>query len=146
MIYQTQYQSKQHKLQEIHFPSLIQIKIWQVICRRTHGVEKICGMSGCCKNTVYPNGTYSQNTEQPQIDFKVSHRIPLDDLLEFESQLYEDKTFAMLHPVGQKIFAIIQQWNNFVGFNAGTYYHARKLEDNQRAFLDQESLKQRGSG
>lgn len=48
---------------------------------------------------------------------------------------------AMLHPVGQKIFAIIQQWNNFVGFNAGTYYHARKLEDNQCAFLDQEMMK-----
>ena len=75
MIYQAQYQSKQHELQEIHFPALIHIQVWQVICRRTHGVEKICGMSGCCKNTVYPNRTYSQNTEQPQIDFQVSHRI-----------------------------------------------------------------------
>ena len=40
MIYQAQYQSKQHELQEIHFPALIHIQVWQVICRRTHGVEK----------------------------------------------------------------------------------------------------------
>ena len=48
MIYQAQYQSKQHELQEIHFPALIHIQVWQVICRRTHGVEKIKVNAGYC--------------------------------------------------------------------------------------------------
>ena len=67
--------------------------------------------------------------------------ISLDELLAFESQLYEDRTFAIVHPVGKKIFNIIKGWNKFVNFNDITYYHARKLEDGHRPFLDQEMLK-----
>lgn len=67
--------------------------------------------------------------------------ISLDELLSFESQLYEDRTFAILHPVGKKIFDIINDWNKFINFDDITYYHARKLEDGHRPFLDQEMLK-----
>ena len=54
--------------------------------------------------------------------------ISLDELLSFESQLYEDVTFAMEHPVGKKIFNIIQGWDEFIGFRDTLYYHARKIE------------------
>ena len=75
MIDQHQSYSKQCELQKVYFPSLIHIQIRQVICRWAHGVEKIRGMSGSCKNTVYPDGTYTQKTDQPHIDFQVPHRI-----------------------------------------------------------------------
>ena len=65
--------------------------------------------------------------------------ISLDELLSFESQLYEDVTFAMEHPVGKKIFKIIQGWDEFIGFGDTLYYHARKIE--KRPFVDQEMLK-----
>ena len=67
--------------------------------------------------------------------------ISLDELVSFESQLYEDVTFAMDHPVGKKIFAIIKNWNKFISFDVGTYYHAREIEDGKAPFLDQEMLK-----
>ena len=67
--------------------------------------------------------------------------ISFDELLAFESQLYEDRTFAILHPVGKKVFNIIKDWNKFVNFDDITYYHARKLEDGERPFLDQEMMK-----
>ena len=65
--------------------------------------------------------------------------ISLDELLSFESQLYEDPTFALDHPVGKKIFKIIQGWNDFVGFGDTVYYHARRIE--KHPFIDQEMLK-----
>ena len=56
-----------------------------------------------------------QTTEQKAIDANTIENlqelfgeISLDDLLEFESQLYEDRTFAIVHPVGKKIFDIIE--------------------------------------
>lgn len=67
--------------------------------------------------------------------------ISLDELVSFVSQLYEDVTFAMDHPVGKRIFDIIKNWNNFISFDAGTYYHAREIEDGKAPFLDQEMLK-----
>lgn len=67
--------------------------------------------------------------------------ITLDELLSFESQLYEDLTFAMYHPIGRKIFDIIMGWNRFITFDADIYYHARKIEEGQAPFLDQEMMK-----
>lgn len=67
--------------------------------------------------------------------------ISLDELLSFESQLYEDVTFAMDHPVGKKIFDIIKGWNKFISFDADIYYHARKIGEGQAPFLDQEMMK-----
>ena len=67
--------------------------------------------------------------------------ISLDELIEFESQLYNDLIFAICHPVGEKIYKIIQNWNNFVSFEEITYYHARKLENGKCEYLDQEMMK-----
>lgn len=66
--------------------------------------------------------------------------ISLDDLLSFESNLNEDLTFAIEHPVGKKIFNVIRNWNSFINFDSKTYYHARKLDGNT-PYLDQEMLK-----
>ncbi len=89
-----------------------------------------------------------QTTEQKAIDANTIENlqelfgeISLDDLLEFESQLYEDRTFAIVHPVGKKIFDIIKRWNKFINFDSITYYHARELRDDHRPFLDQEMMK-----
>ena len=65
----------------------------------------------------------------------------MDELVSFESQLYEDITFAMEHPVGKKIFEIIKSWNKFQSFDDITYFHARKIENGKRPFLDQEMMK-----
>ena len=62
--------------------------------------------------------------------------ISFDELVSFESQLYEDIAFAMEHPVGKKIFEIIKSWNKFQSFDDITYFHARKIENVKRPFLD----------
>lgn len=67
--------------------------------------------------------------------------ISLDELISFESELYDDNTFAIEHPVGKKIFEIIRGWNRFISFDDITYYHARKIEKGKRPFLDHEMLK-----
>lgn len=67
--------------------------------------------------------------------------ISFDELVSFESQLCEDVTFAIEHPVGKKIFEIIKGWKSFISFDDATYYHARKLEEGQEYFLDQEMLR-----
>ena len=61
--------------------------------------------------------------------------IGFDELVSFESQLYEAPVFAMEHPVGKKIFAIIQGWNQFTDFEDITYYHARKIEKDKAMSL-----------
>lgn len=67
--------------------------------------------------------------------------ITLDELISFESQLFEDSFFAMDHPVGKKIFAIIRNWTEFMDFDHDTYYHARMLRKGGKPFLDQEMMK-----
>lgn len=67
--------------------------------------------------------------------------ISLDERVSFVSQLYEDVTFAMDHAVGKRMFDIIKNWNNFISFDAGTYYHAREIEVGKAPFLEQEMLK-----
>lgn len=65
--------------------------------------------------------------------------IPFSGLIEFESVLADDNTFALQHPVGRKIFEIIQGWSSFIDFDCATYFHARKLTGNP--YIEQEMLK-----
>lgn len=67
--------------------------------------------------------------------------ITLDELISFESQLFEDSFFALDHPVGKKIFEIIRNWTEFMDFDCDTYYHARMLRKGGKPFLDQEMMK-----
>lgn len=66
--------------------------------------------------------------------------ITLDELISFESSLMDDIVFAIEHPVGRKIRKIIEEWDNFVGFEDIIYYHARTVNNN-RYYLDQEMMK-----
>lgn len=65
----------------------------------------------------------------------------LDELLSFESKLEQNFAFAARHPVGVRIYEILQSWNGFVSFENITYYHARTLGKNQRPFHDSEMMK-----
>lgn len=65
----------------------------------------------------------------------------LDELLSFESKLEQNFAFAVRHPVGVRIYEILQNWKNFVSFENITYYHARTLGENQRPFHDSEMMK-----
>lgn len=67
--------------------------------------------------------------------------ISFDDLISFESYLMGNIMFPLGHSVGMKIFEIIEGWNAFIDFDDSTYYHARKLEEGQSMYLDQEMLK-----
>lgn len=65
----------------------------------------------------------------------------LDELLSFESKLQENRMFALTHPVGKRIFEIIQNWNHFVSFEDITYYHARELEEkDKKEYPDEEMM------
>lgn len=65
----------------------------------------------------------------------------LDELLSFESKLEQNFAFAVRHPVGVRIYEILQKWKSFVNFENITYYHARTLGENQRPFHDSEMMK-----
>ena len=67
--------------------------------------------------------------------------ISLDELISFESELGRSSYFAIIHPVGEKIFNIIKGWNKFIDFEDITYYHARKIEKGKQPYLDQEMMK-----
>lgn len=66
-----------------------------------------------------------------------------DEILSFESKLQENRMFSLTHPVGKRIFEIIQNWNNFVSFEDITYYHARELEEkdkDKKMYPDEEMM------
>lgn len=65
----------------------------------------------------------------------------LDELLSFESKLEQNFAFAVRHPVGVRIYEVLQNWNHFVSFEDITYYHARTLGKSQRPFHDSEMMK-----
>lgn len=67
--------------------------------------------------------------------------ITFDELISFESKLATNYAFAFRHPVGIRIFKILQNWNHFVSFDDITYYHARPLKENQNPFYDYEMMK-----
>lgn len=94
----------------------------------------------------YHKDTPEQKLTAEQISIAESSQdlfadISLDELVSFESQLYADVTFAICHPVGKKIFEIINGWKNFISFDDDIYYHARRIETGQAPFLDQEMLR-----
>ena len=66
--------------------------------------------------------------------------ITLQELLEFENQLFDDEYFASEHKVGKKIFNIIKQWDKFVNLEDIKYFHARVLEDDM-PYLEYQMLK-----
>ena len=65
----------------------------------------------------------------------------LDSLLSFESKLEQNYAFASHHPVGARIYEILENWNHFISFEDITYYHARILGEDQRPYLDSEMMK-----
>ena len=67
--------------------------------------------------------------------------ISFDELISFESYLFENMMLALNHKVGKKIYDIINGWNKFIDFDNCIYYHARQLTGNNKPFLDQEMLK-----
>lgn len=67
--------------------------------------------------------------------------ISLDDLISFESKLFDGEAFAYKHPVGEKIIQIIEKWDNFIDLDDITYYHARKIDKGQECFLEQDMMK-----
>lgn len=67
--------------------------------------------------------------------------LTLDELLSFESKLEQNFAFAVRHPVGIRIYEILQNWKSFVSFEDITYYHARMLGEKQRPFHDSEMMK-----
>ena len=67
--------------------------------------------------------------------------LTLDELVSFESKLEQNYAFAIRHPVGVKIFEILQNWKCFADFESITYYHARSLGENQHPYRDSEMMK-----
>lgn len=65
----------------------------------------------------------------------------LDSLLSFESKLEQNYAFASRHPVGVRIFEMLENWNHFVSFENITYYHARPLDEHQRPYHDFEMMR-----
>jgi hypothetical protein len=53
-----------------------------------------------------------------------------DELMEFIDVLETEYAFASEHPVGRKIWNIIQEWNAFMDFDKEYYYHGRPKKEN----------------
>lgn len=84
-------------------------------------------------------------TRPPTLDewnkYELHHRARLDSLLSFESKLEQNYAFASRHPVGVRIFEMLENWNHFVSFGNITYYHARPLDEHQRPYHDFEMMR-----
>lgn len=53
-----------------------------------------------------------------------------EELIEFIDKLANENEFASRHPVGETIWRIIQEWNNFMDFDREYYYHGRVKKSN----------------
>ena len=53
-----------------------------------------------------------------------------EELIEFIDVLEREYAFASEHPVGQKIWKIIREWNTFMDFDREYYYHGRAKKAN----------------
>lgn len=67
--------------------------------------------------------------------------ITFNELVEFETILFNDPYHAMEEEVGKKISSIINKWNNFIHFEKVNYFHGRKLSDGASYYLDDDMLK-----
>lgn len=95
-----------------------------------------------------PKGKNFYHKESPDVKFSADQitvvesslelfeEFSLDSLLSFESKLEQNYAFASRHPVGVRIFEMLQNWNYFVSFENITYYHARPLDEHQRPYHD----------
>lgn len=53
-----------------------------------------------------------------------------EELIEFIDVLANKNAFASRHPVGETIWRIIREWNNFMDFDREYYYHGRVKKSN----------------
>lgn len=53
-----------------------------------------------------------------------------EELIEFIDVLANEYAFASRHPVGEKIWRIIREWDNFMDFDREYYYHGRAKKSN----------------
>lgn len=53
-----------------------------------------------------------------------------ENLMEFIDVLANEPEFSSRHPVGEKIWKIIKEWNNFINFDREYYYHGRPPKAN----------------
>lgn len=95
-----------------------------------------------------PKGKNFYHKESPDVKFSADQitvvesslelfeEFSLDSLLSFESKLEQNYAFASRHPVGVRIFEMLENWNYFVSFENITYYHARPLDEYQRPYHD----------
>lgn len=95
-----------------------------------------------------PKGKNFYHKESPDVKFladqitvvesslELFEEFSLDSLLSFESKLEQNYAFASRHPVGVRIFEMLENWNYFVSFENITYYHARPLDEHQRPYHD----------
>ena len=95
-----------------------------------------------------PKGKNFYHKESPDVKFSADQitvvesslelfeEFSLDSLLSFESKLEQNYAFASRHPVGVRIFEMLENWNHFVSFENITYYHARPLDEHQRPYHD----------
>ena len=100
-----------------------------------------------------PKGKNFYHKETPDVKFSADQitvvesslelfeEFSLDSLLSFESKLEQNYAFASRHPVGVRIFEMLENWNHFVSFENITYYHARPLDEHQRPYHDFEMMR-----
>lgn len=100
-----------------------------------------------------PKGKNFYHKESPDVKFSADQitvvesslelfeEFSLDSLLSFESKLEQNYAFASRHPVGVRIFEMLENWNHFVSFGNITYYHARPLDEHQRPYHDFEMMR-----
>ena len=100
-----------------------------------------------------PKGKNFYHKESPDVKFSADQitvvesslelfeEFSLDSLLSFESKLEQNYAFASRHPVGVRIFEMLENWNHFVSFENITYYHARPLDEHQRPYHDFEMMR-----
>lgn len=86
-------------------------------------------------------GLDAQEISDSESSLELFSEISLSDLIKFESELYENEYFANESEVGKKIFEIISGWNQFVNLGDASYFHARKLGENNQPYFEQEMLK-----
>lgn len=61
-----------------------------------------------------------------------------EELMAFIDVLANEYEFASRHPVGEKIWEIIQEWNNFTDFDKEYYYHGRAKKSNGFSYTGDE--------
>lgn len=100
-----------------------------------------------------PKGKNFYHKESPDVKFSADQitvvesslelfeEFSLDSLLSFESKLEQNYAFASRHPVGVRIFEMLENWKHFVSFGNITYYHARPLDEHQRPYHDFEMMR-----